>query len=216
MCGWPSGSTFEATPGKRAWRVRGVGNLIEIAANEGGCMAVEIRELREQEALQYRDLQRVLDRETPFMLWEPGESPDELAYWDARLKPFLTEPHHRFWVAEESREWVGFLRLVGHRPRRLRHACLLVMGIRESHWGQGIGSGLVATAITWAEREGIARLELTVVADNRRAIALYHKMGFRVEGFRRRSLQMADGRFLDEYSMARLLSPLRSEPTVDK
>ncbi|NMP24314.1 GNAT family N-acetyltransferase [Sulfobacillus harzensis] len=164
-----------------------------------------IRDLSEADILLYRDLQQDLDQETPFMLFEPGEAPADAAFWEARLKPFLTEPRHHFWVAEDQGQLVGFLRLVGNRPRRLQHTALVVMGIRQSYWGQGLGTRLMETAIDWAKEQGLSRLELTVVADNWRALALYLKMGFQVEGFRRRSLRMADGTYREEYSMAKLL-----------
>ncbi len=164
-----------------------------------------IRELVEEDILRYRNLQQALDSETTFMLFEPGEAPDDPAYWEARLRPFLTESRHHFWVADDGDQLVGFLRLVGNRPQRLQHTALVVMGIRRSHWGQGIGTTLMTPAISWAQQHGISRLELTAVVDNRRAVALYHKMGFRVEGLRRHSLQLADGQFVDEYSMARIL-----------
>jgi RimJ/RimL family protein N-acetyltransferase len=45
------------------------------------------------------------------------------------------------------------------------------------------------------------------MADNQRAIALYRRMGYEREGLRRDSL-LVDGRFVDEYAMARILHPL--------
>lgn len=160
---------------------------------------------RLKDVLAYRNLQQALDRETPFMLFEPGEAPDDPAFWEDRLRPFLTESRHHFWVADDGAALLGFLRLIGNRPRRLQHTALVVMGIRRSHWGQGLGTKLMTTAISWAQQQGMSRLELTVVVDDQRAIGLYHKMGFRVEGLRRHSLHVADGQFVDEYSMARIL-----------
>jgi RimJ/RimL family protein N-acetyltransferase len=56
----------------------------------------------------------------------------------------------------------------------------------------------------WAEGIGIRRLELTVMTHNERAVGLYKKIGFEVEGLRKDSLYV-DGRYVDEYSMAKLL-----------
>ena len=49
----------------------------------------------------------------------------------------------------------------------------------------------------------LLRVELEVYADNERAIALYEKMGFQREGLRRMAT-VRRGRYIDEYSMARL------------
>jgi putative acetyltransferase len=51
----------------------------------------------------------------------------------------------------------------------------------------------------WAQ---VLRLELTVFADNDRAIALYRRFGFVEEG-RHRGFAMRDGRYVDALAMAR-------------
>jgi len=48
------------------------------------------------------------------------------------------------------------------------------------------------------------RLELTVMAHNSRAIRLYKRMGFSVEG-RRSECLFVDGQFIDELTMAAIL-----------
>lgn len=48
------------------------------------------------------------------------------------------------------------------------------------------------------------RLELTVVTENRAAVALYKKDGFLIEGVKKHSL-MIDGKAFDEYYMVKIL-----------
>jgi Acetyltransferases, including N-acetylases of ribosomal proteins len=48
----------------------------------------------------------------------------------------------------------------------------------------------------------LTRLELTVMVHNERAIALYKKMGFEIEGTKKRSMRI-DGQYVDEYYMAK-------------
>jgi putative acetyltransferase len=61
-------------------------------------------------------------------------------------------------------------------------------------------SGLLEYADRWA---GLLRIELTVWADNARAIRLYEKYGFALEG-RLRAYGFRDGRYVDALGMARL------------
>ena len=56
----------------------------------------------------------------------------------------------------------------------------------------------------WARGHGIHRLELTVMAHNVAAVALYKKAGFAVEGTRRHSMLVA-GSYVNEHYMAKLL-----------
>ncbi|MGN0972690.1 MAG: GNAT family N-acetyltransferase, partial [Aristaeellaceae bacterium] len=56
----------------------------------------------------------------------------------------------------------------------------------------------------WARANHITRPELTVERPNEAARHLYEKMGFAIEGVRKRSM-LVDGRPVDEYYMARLL-----------
>jgi L-phenylalanine/L-methionine N-acetyltransferase len=59
---------------------------------------------------------------------------------------------------------------------------------------------LMEHADRWA---GILRIELQVFADNHRAIALYRKFGFEIEGTHR-AHALRDGVYVDTLTMARL------------
>ena len=69
--------------------------------------------------------------------------------------------------------------------------------------GHGIGRDLRAAAAHEAQRRGPRRLELTVMADNLRALGLYLGSGFLVEGLCRHPLTR-DGTVIDEYYMGKL------------
>jgi len=87
---------------------------------------------------------------------------------------------------------------------RRRHAMGLGMSVDVAWQGRGVGSALMAGLCMYADRwAGIWRLELTVFADNARALALYRKFGFEVEGLHR-GYAMRDGEYVDTYCMARL------------
>jgi RimJ/RimL family protein N-acetyltransferase len=60
--------------------------------------------------------------------------------------------------------------------------------------------------IAWAEKHDVHRLELTVMSHNERAIGLYRRHGFELEGTRRHSVRV-EGAYVDELAMARLGTP---------
>jgi putative acetyltransferase len=108
-------------------------------------------------------------------------------------------------VATVAAELVGNLGLVRiTRPRRA-HVGEIGMAVRDDWQGKGVGSALLEAALDLADNWfGIRRLELHVHADNERAIALYRKFGFQVEGTHR-AYAIRNGVYVDSLSMARLI-----------
>lgn len=84
---------------------------------------------------------------------------------------------------------------------RRRHSTTLALGVLRSHWGQGHATRLLAEALAWSRAVRLARVELTVQTTNLRAIAVYLRAGFQLEGTRRMSLLVA-GKYVDEYQLA--------------
>ena len=66
---------------------------------------------------------------------------------------------------------------VGTRDK-LRHRAEFGISVLRAYWGLGLGRALTEACIQCAKEAGYEQLELTVVAENERAIALYRKAGF--------------------------------------
>ncbi|MFC4076000.1 GNAT family N-acetyltransferase [Salinithrix halophila] len=87
---------------------------------------------------------------------------------------------------------------VSHHTAKFR--TWLVPGYR----GTGLGKKLMEYTIEWASRKGIEKINLDVWSSNNRAIQLYKKYGFRLEGRRRRQA-ILKGKYVDEIFMSRFL-----------
>lgn len=88
-----------------------------------------------------------------------------------------------------------------------RHIGDVFIAVAKPYWGYGLGSFLMEALIDWAEQTPlIVRLELTVQTQNVRAISLYQKFGFAIEGTKKCAVRMPDGQFLDVYIMSRLMN----------
>jgi len=164
---------------------------------------VIIRSFEAHDAEAYVDLLDRVDRDSTFMLWEPGERSIEPSAVRARVE--LTERADSIHlVADSAGQLVGFL--VAHRgtTRRIRHRADFAMAVRSTHQGQGIGHRLLAGLDEWASNVGVQRLELTVMAHNARAIALYEGSGYAREGLKRGAIRV-DGHPVDELAMGKLL-----------
>ena len=78
------------------------------------------------------------------------------------------------------------------------------MSVARPWRGQGIGTLLMARAVDWARASGVVRrIELKVFVRNVRAIHLYEKFGFVVEG-RHRQAVYRYGEYVDLLTMALL------------
>lgn len=104
-------------------------------------------------------------------------------------------------VAVAGEEVVGWCDIRRHPFPSHAHAGALGMGIIPSYRGQGLGRRLIEATLQAARDVGIERVELSVHADNERAIALYERVGFVREGLARRSVRI-DGRYKDAIHMA--------------
>jgi RimJ/RimL family protein N-acetyltransferase len=128
------------------------------------------------------------------------------------LETFRREPDRVFLVAEtEEREIVGTIDFAPSRFLRQRHWGEFGMGVVASHRGEGIGQALLETFLQWAKLQGsIDKVCLSVHADNTRAIALYTKLGFEIEGIRKRETCFGPGQYVDSILMAKFLNDVES------
>ena len=96
-------------------------------------------------------------------------------------------------VAMDGEAVVGLLDLwAGDRPDN-RHAGRFGMSVARARRGQGVGRRLLEAAIaetrTWP---GFCRIELEVAPWNAPAIALYARLGFRLEAWKSKALVLTD------------------------
>jgi putative acetyltransferase len=97
----------------------------------------------------------------------------------------------------------GGLHPAAKSPRR-SHAMMLGMAVADEHQGRGVGDALMRALLDLADNWlNVSRVELTVFTDNERAIALYRKHGFEVEGTHK-AYAMRKGKYADTHTMARV------------
>jgi putative acetyltransferase len=126
--------------------------------------------------------------------------------WEQRLKNNLVPGGTDLpLVAVVGGELVGSAGLHGAGPAlRRRHVMQLGMAVAPQAQGRGVGKALMAALIDYADNWGqVLRIELGVYVDNERAIALYQRFGFQVEG-RQRAYALRAGQYVDSLMMARL------------
>lgn len=89
----------------------------------------------------------------------------------------------------------------------IKHVGRFGMFVLKDYWRQSIGAELVRTMIEFAENLGVKRIEATLRSKNKRALELYERLGFEVEGVRNRAA-FIDRKYQDEYYIACLIKQL--------
>lgn len=163
-----------------------------------------IREVKESDAENLMDLIQEVEKESEFMLMEPGERESDLKKQSSMIRNLLEEDNSMIFVAEEDRKLAGYLIALGGKARRTRHSVYIVIGICKLQQGKGIGTKLLSELEKWALSRNIHRLELTSAVKNERGLSLYKKMGFEIEGTKRHSMYIR-GDYMDEYYMSKLI-----------
>jgi RimJ/RimL family protein N-acetyltransferase len=123
-----------------------------------------------------------------------------LVFWD-----FLLSRGGLWWNICRAGERIGSVGLVPEQPdTKLAHVATLFIYLKKAYWGAGIGDKAIRFVAVAAREHRIERIELCVVDTNTRAIRLYEKNGFVIEGIRRKAFK-SGGRYHDLLMMAQLL-----------
>jgi RimJ/RimL family protein N-acetyltransferase len=85
-----------------------------------------------------------------------------------------------------------------------QHLGTFGIAITKPFWGRGLGQLILETIESYAQKRGILKIEAYVRADNLRALALYERMGYLVEGVRRKVVKI-DQEFKNEVIIAKFL-----------
>lgn len=105
-------------------------------------------------------------------------------------------------LAVDGGRVVGWCDVVRDWRDGFRHGGHLGMGLVPEYRGRGIGERLARAAIDAAFTSGMERVELEVFASNTAAISLYDKLGFVVEGVKKRARKTDDDAYEDNVIMA--------------
>ncbi|MBP1587133.1 MAG: GNAT family N-acetyltransferase [Clostridia bacterium] len=117
--------------------------------------------------------------ETDYLLTYPEENTssveDEIAY----LEKKAGSEREMEIVAEVDGELVGMagISAVGD-SFKVRHRAELGISVIREFWHLGIGRALMDACVECAKDAGYEQIELSVVADNERAVTMYKKDGF--------------------------------------
>jgi ribosomal protein S18 acetylase RimI-like enzyme len=154
---------------------------------------VLIRPIREADAESFRAALDAVSRERRYLA--RAEAPPMES-----VQKFVTAnvlAGHPQFVAEEEGRIVGWCDAIPDEETFGKaHVAYLGMGVLREYRGRKVGQRLLDAVIGAARRLGLEKIELAVYASNVAALTLYRKVGFEVEGVKRRS-RLVEGEYDD-------------------
>lgn len=162
-------------------------------------MVITIRKARPQDAPLLAETEKIIAEEPGFLCSNPEELDPKI--FRQTIEQLGTGEQGVYFVAEEQEKIAGHGYLLKLPLKNLSHVAQLTIALHPDWQGKGVGMLLMEALITWAEHDPtLEKIELNVRATNIRALKLYKKWGFRLEGFLTRHLKTKSG-YIDDLVM---------------
>lgn len=166
---------------------------------------ISYRRAREGEAEKIVDFYNFVGGETSYLSFERDEYPMSAEEQAAELRGLEGKKASIMLLAMDAEEIAGIATVRSSEKIKSRHDGELGIVVAKKYQGQGIGTELIGRLIQWAKGNGVTtRLSLDTRADNVKAVELYLKLGFVVEGCRRNTT-LLNGKYYDLYVMGMML-----------
>ncbi|MVO98366.1 GNAT family N-acetyltransferase [Paenibacillus lutrae] len=162
-----------------------------------------VRSANGKDAKELSELRVQIDGETENLDRERGEAYIDPSGFEHIIREDSANRRSLFLVAVAEGRIVGFSRCQGSDLTRVSHKVEFGVCVSRDYWGYGIGTNLLKESISWADSSGIKKITLSVLETNDRAIQLYKKFGFEVEGLLKKDKWLSDGKYYDTVVMGR-------------
>ncbi|MDF2674892.1 MAG: family N-acetyltransferase [Clostridiales bacterium] len=134
---------------------------------------------------------------------------DDFYFTEEQQKAFINnigeKDNYLYIVGIVDNKIVATLSYLSSTRRRTMHRGDLGIGVLKEYWGMGIGSSLIDYFFKWASSNAaVKKIDLEVREDNLRAINLYLKYGFKIEGRISRGM-LIEGKYYDLYCMGKTI-----------
>lgn len=163
------------------------------------------RRAQESDAGKIVDFYNFVGGETSYLSFEKDEYPMNVKEQEEEIRSLEGKKASIMLLAMDGEEIAGIATIHSSAKIKARHDGELGIVVAKKYQGQGIGTELIRQLIDWAKGNGVTtRISLDTRADNVKAVELYMKFGFVVEGCRKNST-LLDGKYYDLYVMGMML-----------
>jgi len=138
-----------------------------------------VKEAQENEAGELIRYVHKIRQDSSFLSFDEGIENISVDNEKKHIRKCRNSEHHALLIGWLQDEVVGYLAFRSNMWQRLRSAGEFALSVSKKNWGLGIGSDIMRALLDWARKsKAIKTIKLRVRSDNKRAIAVYRKLGF--------------------------------------
>lgn len=163
-----------------------------------------IREANIEDAENVIEYIKIVSDETDFLISDSSERNFTVRKEKEFLQNIQSSILEKIFLFEIENKIVGMCSIEGINKIRIKHRVDLAITVLKNYWGNKIGEKLIDYAIEYCKSNCIKKIELTVRIDNERALKLYKKFGFEIEGEIKNFIYL-NGNYYNCYYMGLLL-----------
>lgn len=141
-----------------------------------------IREVEATDALEILEYMSAVTAESKNLLREPGEFNMTQEQEEIFIHTTQKSLNSKMLCGLVNNKIVSVVYFGGRDLIRIKHRASIGMSVLKAYNGIGIGSYMMEAIINNAKELGIKKIDLEVRCDNKNAIGLYKKYGFKQEG----------------------------------
>ena len=159
-----------------------------------------LRSAEENDAEDLINYLKITASETPFLIREPDEITLSIKQEQEFINAKKNSEKELLLIAEIEGRHIGncsLMNLGGYK--RYNHRCDIAIALYKEYCDLGIGKAMLKIVLDIAKKAGYEQAELEVIADNKPAIALYEKLGFKIYGTFPHNIKYKDGSYADAY-----------------
>lgn len=163
-----------------------------------------IREADIEDAENVIEYIKIVSDETDFLISDSSERNFTVRKEKEFLQNIQSSILEKIFLFEIENKIVGMCSIEGINKIRIKHRVDMAITVLKNYWGNKIGEKLIDYAIEYCKSNCIKKIELTVRIDNERALKLYKKFGFEIEGEIKNFIYL-NGNYYNCYYMGLLL-----------
>jgi len=158
-------------------------------------LIVSVREASKEDAQSIIDFYNIVGGETNFLSFGENEFKRDLEEYKTFLTNSKVQQNTIILLVTLNEQIISIASIHSSQAARTKHVGTIGIVIKKEYWGLQLGNSLMEYLIEWAKQNNITRkIQLTCNEDNTKAIRLYKKLGFEIEGIIKEDT-FIDGRY---------------------